>query len=147
MKLSPFTLRGFRQPGEVIRRTLGPLEREVMTVTWQQPEISVREMYLAFDERIAYTTLMTTLDRLYKKGLLTRRKDGRAFLYASRVSPEQLEEEIAKGIIDALLGRQSGSVEPVLACIVEAVTERDHTLLDDLEKLIQEKRRELNREA
>jgi predicted transcriptional regulator len=35
-----------------------------------------------FDERIAYTTLMTTLDRLFKKNLLERRKDGRAFVYS-----------------------------------------------------------------
>ena len=39
----------------------------------------MRDIYLAFDEKIAYTTLMTTLDRLFKKKLLTRRKDGRAF--------------------------------------------------------------------
>jgi predicted transcriptional regulator len=132
MKLSAFTLRGFRKPGEVINQT---------------HELSVREMYLAFEERIAYTTLMTTLDRLHKKGLLARRKQGRAFRYSPRVSPEQFEEGIARGIIDALLGRQFGSAEPVLACIVEAVTDRDRTLLDDLDRLIKEKRRQLKREV
>ncbi len=143
MKFSPFTLRGFRKPGEVISQTLGTLEREVMTVVWQQHEISVRAMYCAFEERIAYTTLMTTLDRLHKKGLLARRKDGRAFLYSPRVSPEQFEEGLARGIIDALLGRSTGSAEPVLACIVEAVTDRDRALLDELDRLVKEKRREL----
>ncbi|HZS10295.1 MAG TPA: BlaI/MecI/CopY family transcriptional regulator [Blastocatellia bacterium] len=145
MNFSPFTLRGFRKPREVISQPLGRLEREVMTVAWQRGEVSVREVHLTFDERVAYTTLMTTLDRLHKKGLLGRRKTGRAFLYSPRVSPEQFEQGIAKDIIDGLLGRSAGGVEPVLACIVEAVSEHDRALLDELDRLVKEKRRELKR--
>jgi predicted transcriptional regulator len=86
---------------------------------------------------------MTTLDRLYKKGLLTRRKSSRAFLYSPRLSPEEFEQGVAEDVIDGLLGRSVETAEPVLACFVEAVSERDRELLDELDRLVQEKRRKL----
>jgi len=61
MKTPRFLLRGFRRPAEVASLALGKLEREVLEQTWQRREVSVREIFLAFEERIAYTTLMTTL--------------------------------------------------------------------------------------
>jgi predicted transcriptional regulator len=107
----------------------------------------VRDVHEEFAGRIAYTTLMTTLDRLYKKGLLAREKDGRAFVYAPRVSPEEFERGIAQDVVDALLGRSQDAVEPVLACIVDAVSEHDRELLDELERLVREKRRQLRRDT
>ena len=144
MKIPGFTLRGFRRPHEIAKFALGKLEREVMDEAWRRGVVSVREVYRAFDERMAYTTLMTTLDRLYKKGLLERRKEGRAFLYSPRVSREQLERGVAEDVIDGLLGRGAESVEPVLACIVDTVSDHDRALLDELDRLVQEKRRELH---
>jgi predicted transcriptional regulator len=122
---------------------LGRLERQVLEETWRQGETSVRDVFIAFDERVAYTTLMTTLDRLYKKRLLSRRKGGRAFLYSPLVTREELEQGIREDVIEGLLGRGAEGVEPVLACIVEAVSDRDRELLDELDRLIKEKRREL----
>jgi predicted transcriptional regulator len=144
MKLSLYN----KNSGEFSATELGPLEREVMEIIWRwrKSEVSVRDIYLAFEERLAYTTLMTTLDRLHKKGLLERRKDGRAFLYSPRLSPQEFERNIARDVIDTLLGRGAEGVEPVLACIVEAVSEHDRALLDDLDRLIKEKRRELRGE-
>jgi predicted transcriptional regulator len=114
-----------------------------MKQIWRRDEVSVRDIYLAFDEKIAYTTLMTTLDRLFKKKLLTRRKDGRAFVYVSAVSADELEQGIREDVIDGLLGHGADAVQPVLACIVDTVSERDRELLDELDRLIQEKRKEL----
>jgi predicted transcriptional regulator len=145
MRIPGFTLRGFRRPREIVGFALGKLEREVMDEAWRRGEVSVRDVFRAFDERTAYTTLMTTLDRLHKKGLLERRKDGRAFLYAPRVSREQLEQGVAEDVINGLLDRGTKGVEPVLACIVDAVTEHDRDLLDELDRLVKEKRRELRR--
>lgn len=122
---------------------LGPLEQEVLELVWQRGTASVRDIHLALDERLAYTTLMTTLDRLFKKGLLTRQKDGRAFYYAPRATPEELARGLARRALDGLLGRSPAGVEPLLACIVDAVTEHDRELLDDLDRLIQAKRRAL----
>jgi predicted transcriptional regulator len=138
-----FTLRGFKRPREVASLALGKLERQVLNEAWKQREVSVRDVYLAFGEIVAYTTLMTTLDRLFKKKLLTRRKEGRAFLYLPAVSPEELDQGIREDVIDGLLGRGAEAVQPVLACIVDAVSERDIESLDELDRLIQKKRKEL----
>jgi predicted transcriptional regulator len=143
MKTPRFLLRGFRSPGEVSSMALGRLERRALEEIWRRGETSVREIYVSFDEKIAYTTLMTTLDRLYKKRLLSRRKDGRAFLYSPLVTREEFEHGIAADVIDGLLGRGTHGVEPVLACIVDAVSEHDRELLDELDRLIREKRRTL----
>jgi predicted transcriptional regulator len=105
----------------------------------------VRDLYLAFGETIAYTTLMTTLDRLFKKHLLNRRKDGRAFLYSPAMSREEFEHGIREDVIDGLLGNGAEGVRPVLACIVETVSEHDRELLDELERLVKQKKRELSR--
>ncbi len=143
MPVPKFTLRGFRRPREVASLALGKLERQVLDETWRRGELTVREVYVAFGENVAYTTLMTTLDRLYKKKLLKRRKDGRAFLYAPAVSREELEHGIREDVINGLLGYGADAVQPVLACIVDTVSETDRQLLDELDRLIKEKRKEL----
>ena len=147
MKAPRFLLRGFRRPSEVAALALGKLEREVLEQSWRRGEVSVRDVYLAFEERIAYTTLMTTLDRLYKKQLLMRRKDGRAFLYSPAVSREQFEHGIREDVIDGLLSDGSKGIQPLLACIVDTVSERDRQLLDELDRLVKEKKRELRRQS
>ena len=146
MKSPRFLLRGFRRPREVASLALGKLERQVLDEAWRCGEVTVREVYVAFGENVAYTTLLTTLDRLYKKKLLQRRKDGRAFLYAPALSREEFEHGIREDVIDGLLGHGAEGVEPVLACIVETVSERDRELLDELDRLVKEKKHELRRQ-
>ena len=147
MKAPRFLLRGFRRPREVASIALGKLEKQVLNEAWRRGELSVRDVYVTFGEKIAYTTLMTTLDRLHKKRLLDRRKDGRAFLYVPAMSREEFEHGIREDVIDGLLGSGAEGVEPVLACIVDTVSERDRELLDELDRLVQEKKRELRRKA
>ena len=124
---------------------LGSLEREVMSLMWREGESSVHKIHRALGDSKAYTTVMTTLDRLHKKGMLTRRKSGRAFLYSPRFSREEFERSLAGDVIDGLLNRAAGAAEPLLACIVEAVGEHDRELLDELDRLVRLKRDELGR--
>jgi len=142
-----FLLRGFRRPAEVASLALGKLEREVLEQTWERREVSVRDIVLAFEERIAYTTVMTTLDRLYKKHLLTRRKDGRAFLYSPAVSRDELDHGIREDVIEGLFSDGRHGIQPLLACIVDTVSERDREMLDELDRLVKEKKRELRRKS
>jgi predicted transcriptional regulator len=122
---------------------LGHLEHRVMTALWQGGEKSVRDVQETFAGELAYTTLMTTLDRLFRKGLLARRKEGRAYLYSARVSRGELRQGAARGLLSRLLGRDRESARPILSSIVESVSERDRDLLDDLERLVQDRRRAL----
>jgi predicted transcriptional regulator len=144
MRVPQFTLFGFRRPREVVGSTLGKLERAVMEEVWSRGRVSVGELHRAFGERTAYTTWMTTLDRLYKKGLLVREKEGRAYIYAPRVTREEFDRGVAEDVLGGLLERDGGGgAEPLLACIVDAVSEQDRSLLDELHRLVEEKRREL----
>lgn len=137
-----FLLRGFRKPHQILEGALGTLERQVLDALWDgSGEASVRDVHGALEGRVAYTTVMTTLDRLFRKGVLTRRKEGRAFLYSPSVSREQLHIGLAKSVIGALLGEGEDSAQPVLSCIVDAVSQKDRELLDDLERLVRRKRR------
>jgi len=145
MPLPRFTIRGFKAPREAVLTSLGSLERQTLEQVWSRKEVVVRDVVDAFGERFAYTTVMTTLDRLYKKGYLTRRKDGRAFVYSARWSREDLQIGMAGDFIAGLMDRATGGVEPVLACIVDAVGEKDRDLLDDLERLVNAKKAELGR--
>jgi predicted transcriptional regulator len=119
---------------------LGPLERAVLEQVWRAAgEVTVRDVTGALPRRLAYTTVMTTLDRLHRKGLLSRRKDGRAFRYASRSTPEQFAAGILRRWLDRLAGR--GPVRPLLASLVDAVGEHDAALLPELQRLVREKER------
>ena len=121
---------------------LGRLEQQVMDDLWGRGRpASVRDVREGLGADLAYTTLMTTLDRLYKKGLLERTKDGRAFLYAPRVSREQLQRGLLTRVLDELLGRGTETARPVLSTLVEAVSQADRQLLDELERMVAEERR------
>ena len=87
---------------------------------------------------LAYTTIMTTLDRLYRKGLLLRDKDGRAFAYAPRYTRAELLGELISGHIADLLGAEEGAV--LLSTLVRAVGRTDAALLDELDALVQAER-------
>ena len=145
MKIPGFTLRGFKSPREAVATDLGELEREVMTLMWHDGEATVHAVHRSLGGNRAYTTVMTTLDRLYKKGLLVRRKSGRAFLYAARITREEFEQGLAEDIFAGLLSRATGEAEPLLACLVEAVGDRDRELLDELDRLVRLKKQELGR--
>ena len=72
-----FLFWGFKSSRDFLERSLGSLEREVMALVWDRGEITVRDGCDRLGSTIAYTTVMTTMDRLFRKGLLTRRKAGR----------------------------------------------------------------------
>ncbi|MDE3137398.1 MAG: BlaI/MecI/CopY family transcriptional regulator, partial [Acidobacteriota bacterium] len=93
------------------------------------------------------TTVMTTLDRLYKKGFLLRRKSERAFLYSPLLSRRDWERKVAGDLIEGFLAGPSASRESLLSFLVDAVGQHDQDLLEELEKKIRSKRRELCRRS
>jgi predicted transcriptional regulator len=125
---------------------LGPLEQELLSALWMRGSATVREMIDAGGIDLAYTTVMTTLDRLYKKQLLNRSAEGRAFRYFPRYTQEELEKAAVGEAVRQLLGSGEAAALP-LSYLVEAVSEHDAGLLDDLQRLLDEKRRELRSET
>jgi predicted transcriptional regulator len=127
---------------------LGPLEQELLQLLWSRGNGTVRELLDAAGaegrHKIAYTTVMTTLDRLYKKRLLDRAAEGRAFRYWPRQSEEELRKTSAGEAVQQLLDSGEEPGLP-LSYLVEAITERDVQLLDQLQVLVERKRTELRK--
>ena len=144
---SPFLFWGFKSPHEILEQSLGTLERDVMNVCWDQPDVCVRDVCARLSSSVAYTTVMTTMDRLFKKGLLSRQKLGRAFVYSPTVSRDQLQGVVATELLQSLLRHERSETLPILSSLVDAVSDQDRRLLDELERLVREKRREIAREA
>lgn len=118
------------------RARLGPLETNVLEFVWsQEDELTVRDVQGAFPD-LAYTTLMTTLDRLFQKHLLVRRLRGRAFAYAGRRSPGDALGELISGQVSDLLNDSRAS-SAILSTLVRAVARKDAALLDELDQLVQ----------
>jgi predicted transcriptional regulator len=121
---------------------LGPFEQRLLRKVWRHGSATVRELLADGELHQAYTTVMTTVDRLYKKGLLDRVAEGKAFRYTPCHAFEQLQRVTALDSIRQLLG--SGDTSSLaLSYLVEALSEHDAQLLDDLQSLIELKRREL----
>jgi predicted transcriptional regulator len=134
---------------DLLRRSsnnqLGPLEQQLLYALWVRGSATVREILDAGDIKLAYTTVMTTLDRLFKKQLLNRTAEGRAFRYFPRYTEEELEKAAVRETILQLLGSSAAASLP-LSYLVEAVSEHDARLLDDFQRLLDQKRRELRSE-
>jgi len=121
---------------------IGPLEQRLLETLWENGSATVRELLQRGYDDLAYTTVMTTLDRLFKKNLLLRQPDGRAFRYSPRLTREQLHRETAGQALRQFLESSPASSLP-LSFLVEILGERDAQLLDELGELVESKRREL----
>jgi len=122
---------------------MGHLELTVMEALWARGEANVHEVMLCLDRRLAYNTVMTTLDRLYKKGLLSRSKIDRAYFYAARLTRLEWQQKQAEDLVAGFLQDAGGRGELLISCLVDAVGRHDAALLDDLEDRIRGKRREI----
>jgi predicted transcriptional regulator len=116
-----------------------------MEALWSDGEGNVREVGARLGRPLAYTTVMTTLDRLYKKGLLDRRKQDRAFVYAPRYSRIEWQQKRAGEFLAGYLSGPDTARDLLISCLVEAAGEQDSALLDELAQKIRRKRQELAR--
>ena len=121
---------------------LGPLEERLLDKLWERGSATVRELLDDSPLDLAYTTVMTTLDRLFKKNLLSRESEGRAFRYTPRFTREELHRDAAGEAFRQMLNASPASSLP-LSHLVEIVSEKDAQLLDRLHDAIEAKRAEL----
>jgi predicted transcriptional regulator len=122
---------------------MGHLELTVMEAIWEHGEANVHDVTRLLGRPLAYNTVMTTLDRLYKKGLLNRSKVDRAYFYAPRLTRLEWQQKQAEELVTGFLAGR-GSVGGVLvSCLLNAVGQHDAALLEELEERIRMKRQEL----
>jgi predicted transcriptional regulator len=120
--------------------SLGSLESEVLAIVCEQGSGSVEEVRTKLSRSFAYTTVMTTLDRLYKKDLLERHKVGRRFLYAPRVVRQT--EDGNCGTIATTHRWPVLTLSAFASYLLDAVGTYDETLLQELEKTIANRRQQ-----
>jgi len=101
-----------------------PLELECLKALWTLGEANVKDVreVLTARRNLAYTTVMTVLDRLVKKGVAGRRKQGRSFLYAPLRQREELRRLAVQELVDAFF---DGSREQLLAYLTGAAEQQE----------------------
>ncbi len=89
---------------------LGWLEADVLRVVWDRGEVTVRAVYeeLRENRRIAYTTVMSVLRNLSTKGLLEQDKSEAAYVYRPKVTDEQVAQGILDALVDKIMGGRTG---------------------------------------
>ncbi len=131
----------FRPLQKGLGKVLGHLESAVMEIMWQIGRGSVRDVHelLLKERRIAYTTVMTIMSRLADKGLLAKEKEGAAYFYTPVHSREEFASSIVKRVVDGLL---EDYAEATFAHFVKRLQGEDVQKLQQLERLIEQRRRE-----
>jgi len=132
-----------RPEQEGLRTTLFDLEAEIMECVWAAgwESFAVSDVVDALQEsrEIAYTTVMTTVSRLFDKGLLSRHKEGRRYIYRSKLSRAQFIDKMTRDVLSSL---PEGGRETAMTFLVEQIEDADDGELDRLEALIQARRQE-----
>ena len=109
-----------------------------MEVMWRVDTATVRGVQEQLPRTAAYTTVMTTLDRLHKKGVLARTKQGNAFLYLPAIDRSEYQRRVVE---TALAPMFEQGAAPVLAAFVDMAAEVDEDNLTRLERLIADHKR------
>lgn len=122
---------------------LGPLEISVMEVLWSRGKSNVREVVDNLERTLAYTTVMTTLDRLFKKGLLERQKLERAYIYSPALTRKEWEHKRAEEFVMDFVTGAKDARQTLVSCFLDVIVEYDTKMLDELEHKIQIRRRQL----
>jgi predicted transcriptional regulator len=106
---------------------LGELEAAVMDVLWREPEpLKVREVLGRLDtgKQLAYTTVMTVLDNLHRKGWVQRELDGKAFRYEPALGRAEAASRALREVLSS-----SGDPESVLLHFARSASVRETELL------------------
>ena len=122
----------------VLRLVFGPLEARVMEVLWTCGECTVREVMKKLDGELAYTTIMSTLNRLSRKNLVSRRMRNRAYIYSPRITCQEWKDKVARDVVARLLAGPQTSHEALIACLLEAASGQEGLLLQELQKRIRQ---------
>jgi BlaI family penicillinase repressor len=118
----------------------GRLELAVLVALWEQGALSAPEIHerVGVPLDLVYTTTTKVLDRLLAKGLVERQPSGKTFRYVASVERPATERARAAKLLATLFG---DAPRPALAALVDAVTEIDPELLDELGHIVDARRR------
>lgn len=135
-----------RSSSNILPNTLGELELLVLEALWQQPHLDAKMVCgkIPANRQPSLNTVQSTLERLYKKGLVDRIKNGHAYSYFASVSRANLLGRLMGDVIHLL---HDGRLETILSSFVNVAADLDEKSLNDLEALIAKKKSELEEGA
>jgi predicted transcriptional regulator len=142
---------GFSQyniEGKALEAFLGPLESNIMEAIWgsKKTPITVREIYSALNKtkKIAYTTVMSTMDRLFEKDLLDRKiekgRGGLYYVYWPKLEKQNFQKSAVREVLASLIGNFG---EAVTSCLIEETDMREEerkALREQLNKIKRNKK-------
>jgi predicted transcriptional regulator len=122
--------------------TLGDFEIQVLEYVWERETVDVNQTHDAVGEArgVTHNTTQSTLKRLWQKGLLERRKEGRAFVYKPAVSRQELTEQMVGDVVDRVA---SDDMDVAMQAFIGFADEAGEETLDRLQSLIDERREAL----
>lgn len=84
------------------KRVIGSREMMILNIIWENSELTVRDVFkeISKKEDIAYTSIMTSMQNMEKKGLLKHREEGRAYIYSAEVKKSEVQQRLLKDLID-----------------------------------------------
>lgn len=125
---------------------LHDLEAAIMDVVWGRDfdTFAVSDVLTVLEKKreIAYTTVMTTVARLFDKGVLSRKREGKKYVYSPKYSREEFLESTAREVLNC-----AATGHGALAMLADKVSEASRSELDELEELIRQRRQELKDEG
>ncbi len=135
--------------GKFLEAFLGPLETSIVNIMWKSKKpLAVREVYETLKKskkKIAYTTVMTTMDRLYSKNLLDRqiqkRKGGIYYAYWPKFGKQSFEESAVREVISSLLQNFGKTVTNSLIEEIGANDQELMALKEQIEEALKEKKK------
>jgi predicted transcriptional regulator len=119
----------FNPAKDGMSKVLGPLEAQIMAVVWQMSHATASDVHQELLEsrrqqtgNIAYTTVMTTMSRLYEKSILNRRKVGMSFVYTPALGRQEFINHVVKNVMDGLVSEYG---DPVFDYFVDYIAHND----------------------
>ena len=123
-------------------KSLGPLEQEIMNELWKGEALSGKEIFEGVRRQrdIALTTVLTVVERLHKKGFVTKSRSATVYLFAPVYSRDEFARKVSSEVLREIFEL---SANGAFASFVDAVAERDPVELDRLARLIEKKKEEI----
>ena len=128
----------FNLEGTGLTRVLGDLAAPIMEAVWRRESATIKDICAELGPGANYKTVMTVANRLVEKQLLVReRTSERAFVYRAVTCREAFLDQVVASVANGLVGDFG---QQALAQLVQAADEIDPTYLDELERLVRERK-------
>lgn len=131
------SVQAFKLDHTGLTRLFGDLEAQVMEIIWQLGEATVGDVLARLEGEYHYNTVMTVMSRLADKGMLIRRREGRAHVYVPAEERDVFLAQVSREVVEGLL-RDFGPL--AIAQFVNAADAVDPGLLVELRRCIEERR-------